>query len=81
MEERAGFLHKSRAAYVKSVGTCAANLRWKVWLGGARTELCHQQIETSQALLALILTLNPNLNPNPNPKPLALALPLTLPYP
>lgn len=51
VEERAGFLHKSRAAYVKSVGTCAANLRWKVWLGGARTELCHQQIETSQALL------------------------------
>ena len=51
VEERAGFLHRSRAAYVKSVGTCAANLRWKVWLGGARTELCHQQIETSQALL------------------------------
>ena len=38
VEERAGFLHKSRAAYVKSVGTCAANLRWKVWLGGARTD-------------------------------------------
>jgi len=51
VEERAGFLHKSRSAYVKSVGTCAANLRWKVWLGGARTELTHQQIDTAQALL------------------------------
>jgi len=53
VEERNGNgnLSRARAAYVKSVASCAANLRWKVWLGGARTELCHLQFEVSQALL------------------------------
>jgi len=51
VEERNGNLQRARAAYVKSVATCAANLRWKVWLGGARTELCHSQFAVSQALL------------------------------
>ena len=50
-----------------------------MWLGGARTELCHQQIETSQALL------EPSPEPSPSPLPLALtlalALALTLPLP
>ena len=48
VEERNGHLLRARAAYVKSVATCAANLRWKVWLGGARTELCHSQFAVSQ---------------------------------
>lgn len=51
VEERNGNLLRSRAAYVKSVATCAANLRWKVWLGGARTELCSKEFTNAQALL------------------------------
>ena len=51
VEERNNNLQRSRGAYVKSVATCAANLRWKVWLGGARTELCHKEFSVSQALL------------------------------
>ena len=52
VEERAGNLSRSRAAYVQSVRACAPNLRWKVWLGGARTELCHRHYEVAAALLA-----------------------------
>ena len=50
-----------------------------MWLGGARTELCHQQIETSQALLEP----SPELSPSPLPLALTLRLPLplTLPLP
>jgi len=44
---------------VRSVANCASNLRWKVWLGGARTELCHGQFETAHALLERALGESP----------------------
>lgn len=34
------FLTRARAFYVQSIVHCPANLRWKVWLAGARMELC-----------------------------------------
>ena len=51
VEERNGNLERARSAYVRSVACCAVNLRWKVWLGGARTEVCHQRFDVAQELL------------------------------
>lgn len=51
IEERAGNLDMSRAAYVKSVEHCPENLLWKVWLGGSRTELDHDNVMVARKLL------------------------------
>lgn len=39
MEERCGSFTASAAAYASSVSHCPPNLRWKIWLSGARMEL------------------------------------------
>lgn len=55
IEERAGNLGLSRAAYVKSVEHCPENLLWKVWLGGSRTELNNDNIDVARKLLTRAL--------------------------
>ena len=44
-------LARARAAYVRSARNCPSNLRWKVWLAGARTELGAGDARASRALL------------------------------
>ena len=46
-----GWLEKARHAYVQSVLRCPINLRWKIWLAGARTELTSGNIEKARQLL------------------------------
>jgi tetratricopeptide (TPR) repeat protein len=55
IEERAGNLGLSRAAYVRSVEHCPENLLWKVWLGGSRTELNNDNIDIARKLLTRAL--------------------------
>ena len=38
-EERLGNFDRAREAYAQSIHACPLNLRWKVWLSGARMEL------------------------------------------
>ena len=59
VEERNGHLQRARIAYMHSVATCASNLRWKVWLGGARTELCHAKFDVAAMLLDRAFTESP----------------------
>ncbi|GBG29162.1 Pre-mRNA-splicing factor CLF1 [Hondaea fermentalgiana] len=44
-------LQRARHAYVQSVLRCPVNLRWKVWLAGARAELAHANMEKARQLL------------------------------
>ena len=34
IEERAGYIERSRDLYVKTIGHCPKNLQWKIWLAG-----------------------------------------------
>lgn len=49
--ERAHSLERARAYYVHSVSYCPNNLLWKVWLGGARTELNFGNVTIARKLL------------------------------
>jgi len=44
-------LQRARHAYVQSVLRCPVNLRWKVWLAGARAELAHGNMDKARQLL------------------------------
>mmetsp|Transcript_41132 Transcript_41132/g.66247 ORF Transcript_41132/g.66247 Transcript_41132/m.66247 type:complete len:1159 (+) Transcript_41132:364-3840(+) len=44
-------LARARHAYVQSILRCPVNLRWKVWLAGARTELSGGNISKARQLL------------------------------
>jgi len=46
-----GALDRARHAYVQSILRCPVNLRWKIWLAGARAELAHNHIEKARQLL------------------------------
>lgn len=46
----AACLRRARAAYVHSARHCPSNLRWKVWLAGARTELAAANVAVARAL-------------------------------
>lgn len=45
------FLGRCRRCYVEAVLSSPSNLRWKVWLAGARTELGTGNMEVARALL------------------------------
>ncbi|CAM9882332.1 unnamed protein product, partial [Choristocarpus tenellus] len=48
---RDALLGPCREAYVHAVLACPQNLRWKVWLAGARMELAAGNCEHAQRLL------------------------------
>eukprot|EP01125_Pyxidicula_operculata_P012901 TRINITY_DN424_c2_g1_i1.p1 TRINITY_DN424_c2_g1~~TRINITY_DN424_c2_g1_i1.p1 ORF type:complete len:848 (+),score=203.64 TRINITY_DN424_c2_g1_i1:201-2546(+) len=50
--DRRGDLQEARKSYVQSVLSCPApNLVWKIWLGGARTELHKNNVVAARKLL------------------------------
>jgi hypothetical protein len=51
MFERASCMQRARDAYVRSALGCPANLRWKVWLAGARSELGFGREDNARKLL------------------------------
>ena len=58
MEERLGAYDRARDAYAASIHACPLNLRWKVWLSGARMELLSGEaarVAVARALLARAL--------------------------
>jgi tetratricopeptide (TPR) repeat protein len=55
LEERLGAFDRARDAFAQAVHACPANLRWKVWLSGARMELLSGEpgrVAVAKALLA-----------------------------
>jgi len=44
-------LQRARQAYVQSILRCPVNLRWKIWISGARTELAFHNIKKARSLL------------------------------
>jgi len=44
-------LKRARHAYVQSILRCPVNLRWKVWIAGARAELAHGHPDKAARLL------------------------------
>ena len=50
--ERDMCIRRFREAYKAAADSCPDNLRWKVWLSGARSELCANNERTARKLLA-----------------------------
>lgn len=50
-EERCGNLQRARYAFAQSSHHCPDNLRWKVWLSGARMELRAGRDDVARNLL------------------------------
>ena len=50
------WLARARRSYARACLRCPVNLRWKVWLAGARTELGAGNAQTARALLNRALT-------------------------
>ena len=58
MEERLGEFERARDAYACSIHACPFNLRWKIWLSGARMELLSgspARVAVARALLSRAL--------------------------
>jgi len=56
------FIISARSSYDESVKTCPPNLRWKVWLAGARTELLSRYPEMARTFLKRALQEVPQKN-------------------
>lgn len=59
VEDRAGNLAQSRAAYVHAAALCPENLEWKVWHAGSRTEAVAGNWKAARALMSRALVTVP----------------------
>jgi la-related protein 1 len=51
IEHRRGLIAESNAAYVQAAKSCPNSSVWKVWLGGARTEILNGRYDIAEKLL------------------------------